>query len=255
VYKTLALDYPKVNEDHTINKLYFNRDEGTGHIRVYNPIPSCAYHLSYQEPAQIKTAHSGWRHLWDTSLYLNLFEGWYNYENFYTAYAHHVIQKGYVVEVGSWLGKSTIGMANHNKRCGIQCTIYAVDTWEGSEETKHAETIEDLKTKDSSPYKEFSANLKIYDVEKSIVKIRKTSEEASKDFVNGFADLIIIDAAHDYENVYNDITHWLPKVRKGGILAGDDYSSSWPGVIEAVNKFFGEGNFQVMGSTWFKIIE
>ena len=36
-------------------------------------------------------------------------------------------------------------------------------------------------------------------------------------------DLVFIDAAHTYEAVAEDIRAWLPKVRLGGVLCGDDY--------------------------------
>jgi len=36
-------------------------------------------------------------------------------------------------------------------------------------------------------------------------------------------DFIYVDARHDYKGVLQDLTHWWPKLRKGGIMAGDDY--------------------------------
>ena len=48
-------------------------------------------------------------------------------------------------------------------------------------------------------------------------------------------DLVYIDANHQYEAVLNDMVRWLPKVRKGGILSGDDYSRE--PVVQAVADF------------------
>lgn len=53
-------------------------------------------------------------------------------------------------------------------------------------------------------------------------------------------DFVYTDAAHDYENVKADILAWLPKVRENGIIAGHDYYSPTPGVIQAVDEIFGE---------------
>lgn len=52
-------------------------------------------------------------------------------------------------------------------------------------------------------------------------------------------DWVYIDADHHYEAVKRDILAWLPKVRKGGIIAGHDYAA-YPtfGVIEAVTEIF-----------------
>ena len=53
--------------------------------------------------------------------------------------------------------------------------------------------------------------------------IRKTSTEAAKDFPDESLDFVYIDANHRYEHVVADIAAWLPKVRKDGIISGDDY--------------------------------
>ncbi len=45
---------------------------------------------------------------------------------------------------------------------------------------------------------------------------------AAAEVDGGSLALCFIDAAHDYDSVKGDITAWLPKVRKGGILAGHD---------------------------------
>lgn len=254
-YQTLAIRYPKVLESDTINKLYVDFDNDTGHVRAFNPIPSCAYHLSYQEPATINLPQLSWRHLWDTNNYLELFEGWFNYNDFYHSVVGNLPDDAKIIEVGSWLGKSTIGMINTNRRFGRDFNIYAVDTWEGSEEPKHYETISELKQHNHTPYDEFMTNMELYGVKDKVIPIQKTSEEASKDFDDEFAHLIIIDAAHDYDNVMNDIVHWAPKVKKGGILAGDDYDEKWPGVMQAVKDYFGDGNFSVINNTWYKVIQ
>ena len=51
------------------------------------------------------------------------------------------------------------------------------------------------------------------------------------------ADVIHIDAAHEYEAVIADIKAWWPRVRPGGILLGDDWNLGWQGVDKAVREF------------------
>ena len=77
-----------------------------------------------------------------------------------------------------------------------------------------------------------------------------TSIEASKLYEDNSLDFVLIDAAHDYENVKEDIKHWFPKVKKGGVMAGDDYHYTWPGVVKAADEAFGN-KIQVVGSTWY----
>lgn len=67
--------------------------------------------------------------------------------------------------------------------------------------------------------------------------IKALSADAVKEFDDGSLDYVYIDAAHDYENVMHDITHWSEKVRAGGIVSGHDYNTDYPGVIRAVDEY------------------
>ena len=70
-----------------------------------------------------------------------------------------------------------------------------------------------------------------------LTPMRMTSVDASRQFPDGSCDLVLIDASHDYESVRADIAAWWPKIKRGGVLAGDDYC--WPGVQRAVEEAFG----------------
>lgn len=49
------------------------------------------------------------------------------------------------------------------------------------------------------------------------------STDAAKEFENNYFDYIYLDARHDYCAVMEDIEHYYPKLRAGGILGGHDY--------------------------------
>ena len=84
--------------------------------------------------------------------------------------------------------------------------------------------------------------------------LREESLEAAKKFNDGELDIVFIDAIHLYEFVKQDIEAWLPKIRKGGILCGDDYTSTFPGVIRAVNETFQE-RVRVNSPVWSVIVD
>lgn len=66
---------------------------------------------------------------------------------------------------------------------------------------------------------------------------RVTSAEAASAFADGELDFVFLDAIHLYANVKEDIALWLPKLRPGGVLCGDDYTpAKFPGLCRAVDE-------------------
>jgi cephalosporin hydroxylase len=63
-----------------------------------------------------------------------------------------------------------------------------------------------------------------------------TSLEAAAQYPDDSLSFVLLDASHTYKDVAADIEAWLPKVKSGGILAGDDYHHTWQGVVDAVDE-------------------
>jgi predicted O-methyltransferase YrrM len=58
-------------------------------------------------------------------------------------------------------------------------------------------------------------------------------------FADESIDFVYIDASHEYDDLVADIKAWLPKLNKGGIMAGDDYGVGvHPDVKRAVDELF-----------------
>lgn len=77
--------------------------------------------------------------------------------------------------------------------------------------------------------------------------IRKFSLEAVEDFEDNSLDFVYIDANHDYKHVYEDLTAWIKKVKKGGIVSGHDYvkrkgQDKYYAVVQALNDFVKANN-------------
>lgn len=170
--------------------------------------------------------------------YCYTIQGWFPYA---FLYSHIVTQcltdlEYTFVEVGSWKGSSSTYMGVEIINSGKNIKFFCVDTWKGSDEHKDKtnNSYEPLLETENGLYDEFIKN--ITPVKSVITPIRLTSIEASKLFDDESIDFIMIDAAHDYDNVKNDILHWYPKMKKGGIMSGDDIC--WPGVAQAVTEIF-----------------
>lgn len=83
--------------------------------------------------------------------------------------------------------------------------------------------------------------------------MKTTSEEAAPKIKDGSLDFVYIDAAHDYENVKKDIELWTPKVRKGGIVSGDDFynfPSGKGGVMQAVTEYTSNNRYDLKLTSW-----
>jgi len=156
-----------------------------------------------------------------------------------------------IIEVGTWKGASAIKMGNVLKELNLNCKIYCVDTWLGALEfwTNYAHTEErDLMLKNGYPqiYYQFLSNVIHNNLQDYILPLPLPSNIAYKVLQNDniLADLIYIDASHEYEDVKCDIENYKKVLKRGGIMFGDDMS--WTGVSQAVNETFGDQ---------FKIIE
>jgi hypothetical protein len=246
-FERLALEYPRVLEDDTINRLYHDHQGGTGQIRVFSPIPSVAYHMGYSTPTRIATTHGRWEDLWHGIPDWQLIQGWFYDPRFYQHVVSNLGDGATIVEIGAWRGRSTCCLATLIKAHGKRIRLYSVDTWEGSDENAHKEII---KSMGSSLYDDFMLNVKMCGVDDVIQPLRMDSVAASERFGAGSVDAVIIDGAHDYQSVAADIDAWLPKIKRGGVIAGDDYSDDWPGVKRAVNERFG-AKVNLHGTTWY----
>jgi hypothetical protein len=70
-----------------------------------------------------------------------------------------------------------------------------------------------------------------------------TSTEAARFMDDRSVDFLMLDGDHSYDAVMSDLDAWQPKMKKGGIISGDDYT--WPGVESAVTKVFNHSRVNV----------
>ena len=88
---------------------------------------------------------------------------------------------------------------------------------------------------------EYRAAITAIGLETNYSLLRMSFDEALDLFPDGYFDFIYIDGyAHTGEQGGKTFFDWLPKVKPGGIMAGDDYDDKWPLVKEAVHHFVGQ---------------
>lgn len=157
-------------------------------------------------------------------------QGWFIYNEIYDIAVQTAQDGAHFVEVGSWRGRSTAYMAVTIANSGKKIRFDAVDTWRGSLDEEIHQT--DPSVVNDTLYDEFLANMS--PVKDIVNPVRMTSIEASKQYEDNSLDFVLIDGSHVYEDVCDDINHWLKKLKPGAMLAGDDYE--WTGVKQAVNE-------------------
>ena len=151
-----------------------------------------------------------------------------------------------IIEVGTWKGASAIRMAELMKRHHVlKPQLICVDTWLGSVEhwmnrndQNHFSSLA-LKWGRPDLYNTFLANVVRTGHDDVIVPFPADTSTAAKFFQRKamYADLIYIDASHEYENVIADLVAFWEVLRPGGVLIGDDFIPYWPGVVRAVHEF------------------
>lgn len=136
-----------------------------------------------------------------------------------------------VVELGSWLGSSAFYMAKLMKKDSF---LYAVDNWTAEGDTSILNDQDSaVKKRIPTLYQQFLSNVIHMNLTDKIIPVRMKTVEAAQS-LNIKVDLIYIDASHDEESVFNDIMSWYPKLKKGGMMCGDD--AFFSGVRKAVER-------------------
>jgi predicted O-methyltransferase YrrM len=173
--------------------------------------------------------------------------GWSPTKEFYADIVSQVKPR-LIVEVGVWRGLSLIYLASSLKELTGGGAVIAVDTWLGAPEfwnrkfsSGAKDATRDLRWKHGYPqvYYEFLSNVVKNDLQDTVIPLPVPSRTAAQllEEKKISADIIHIDAAHEYDSVVEDINIWFPILAEGGVLLGDDFSDSWPGVVQAACEF------------------
>jgi cephalosporin hydroxylase len=159
-------------------------------------------------------------------------ENWFTYPILYTEMVRRFPDGSHFVELGSWKGRSAsyMGVSIHN--AGKKIKFDCVDLW--TDALHHGVTgdqVMQLFLNNVSP------------VGHIVNAVRMDSVKAAELYADKSLDFVFVDADHTHDGVVADIRAWLPKVKKGGVLAGHDYTSH-QGVHDAVDTVFGRGDYK-----------
>ena len=166
--------------------------------------------------------------------------GWFRWRSAQEEAAHWFPEDSCFIEVGTYLGRSLCSLGEVVKQSGKTFTVIGIDTCRGSgpegpqQKDYHSAAV-------ASGGGTFAGVLhkNVLDCGYSdiITLMISDSVTASKLFDNATIDWVHLDARHDYASLKTDIQAWLPKVKPGGWLSGDDYDEiKWPEVVKVVGE-------------------
>lgn len=161
--------------------------------------------------------------------------GWAAFKNLYVQAVRDAsnVAPSVFVEIGSWLGRSAAFMGVEILNSKKPIHLYCVDPWvDGGPDLRDTKFYRDLNG--VPPKVVFERN--VVPVASKLTAIQATSQEAVHKFANASIDFLMIDGDHSYEAVKADIASYLPKMKPGAVMSGDDYL--WPGVKQAVDEAF-----------------
>lgn len=165
-------------------------------------------------------------------------QGWFEWRTAQVEAVRHFPDGSRVVEVGSYLGRSLCSLGELVAASGKQMSIYAVDTCVGSgpegpeSRDYHGQAVADGGGTFAGT---LHRNVLACGLGHMVTLIVSDSMTAAALCADRSLDWVHLDARHDYEHVRADIAAWLPKVKSGGWISGDDFDDAkWPGLVRAV---------------------
>jgi hypothetical protein len=148
--------------------------------------------------------------------------------------AAHGEGTGAIVEIGSFMGRSTAFLAAGAMRTGRE-KVYAVDHFQGSPEHQPGQPCSHpVLQAEGTTFGVFQQNMQRLGLSEQVIPIRSLSAEAARTW-QGPIRLLFIDSDHSYECVKQDFLSWSPFVVNLGHICFHDV-----GVCPGVTKFLQE---------------
>ncbi|KAK7275421.1 hypothetical protein RIF29_16537 [Crotalaria pallida] len=161
-----------------------------------------------------------------------------------------------IVEVGTFLGASAIHMAELTQRLGLETQILCIDDFRGWAGFRDQFKNIAMLNGDVLLYYQFLYNVAVFNRTGSILPVPFSSGSALRKLceLGVFADLVEIDAGHDFLSAWADINRGYRILRPGGVIFGHDYfiAADNRGVRRAVDLFARIHNLRVKidGQHW-----
>lgn len=150
-------------------------------------------------------------------------DGWMS-EQELTWLAKQAVEHRCIVEIGSYLGRSTTAMLDH-----CSGMVYAIDDWKGPRDVYLA------KAQRKVLYNKFLDNVEPYVIRGKLKAICGDYDDLYRSSVliqSLQPDMVFLDGSHETDDVIRDILFWKQRIVKGGLLCGHDIN--FPSISDAL---------------------
>lgn len=147
-------------------------------------------------------------------------EGWFGHSSIYDQIIREASKNDTIIEIGTWLGKSSCYLASRAKMSGKNIKIVCVDTFSSQ-----------------NSLLEFNEHMTKAGVIDYVGSMIMNSELASYNVGKEAAFAVFIDNSET-----KDIRNWYPKIKQGGIIAG--YNPSIDNSIKKILESIGTSDFK-----------
>jgi predicted O-methyltransferase YrrM len=148
-----------------------------------------------------------------------------------------------VVEIGSYLGRSTVFFALALKELNPGGRVVAIDPHTGDRQQ-----LEGLSTDRLATFDLFREHCRAAGVEKLVDPRVAHSLEVAAGW-SGEVDLLYVDGWHSYDAVIADGEAWLPHLSRNGVVIFDDYAA-YDDVRRAIDHLADQGRFRLWGAVF-----
>ncbi|MFI5036197.1 MAG: class I SAM-dependent methyltransferase [Acidimicrobiales bacterium] len=148
-----------------------------------------------------------------------------------------------VVEIGSYMGKSTVFFARSLETLGDDGRVTAIDPHSGDRQQRESFGMSEIPTFDM-----FRTHLRLAGVEQLVDPVTTSSSEAAKGWTEPF-QFLFVDGWHSYDAVLADGRDWVPNLDPNGVVVFDD-ALHYGDVRRAIAELDREGTIHLWGHYW-----
>jgi predicted O-methyltransferase YrrM len=194
--------------------------------------------------------------------------GYFDFADLYSEAVSRAPAEGAAfVEVGVMFGKSTLYMAEAIQASGKKIAFDAFDVfgWDASGLLRTYDEIMALPVPGAvdvpaglrasilagRPHDNLVRDLVFHaGLEKYVQLVSAKGQERAATYADASLDFVFIDAQHGYQDTVELLRAFLPKLKPTGVIAGHDFTTSFPGVLQAVQDALGSTAQRRGSSFW-----